>query len=301
MVLFMEEAEWERLIDQLHHGDCTPFLGAGASHGTLPSGRGLSREWATEFRYPFPDNEDLARVMQYAAETARDAIYIKQRLCRDLRSKAAPDFTNPMEAHALLAEFPLRVFLTTNYDDFLVKSLRHAGKNPRAAVCPWYEGAPYDSELFESALGLDPQPDDPLVYHLHGNLENPKSLVLTENDYLEFLVSIAMDRTEQHRTLVPAAILTALTTRPLLFIGYSLQDWTFRVLFHGLVRTIPDIHRRRHVSVQLPPPVNGSVDDAEVRAHQYLTRYLEGWNISIFWGTADQFCAQLRSRMGALT
>jgi hypothetical protein len=300
MVLFVEEAEWERLIDQLHHGDCTPFLGAGASHGALPSGSGLSKQWATEFRYPFPDDDDLARVMQYAAVTALDAVWIKQRLCRDLGAKSAPDFTSPTEPHALLAEFPLSVFLTTNYDDFLVGALRHAGKKPRAAVCPWYEGAPYDRELFESTLGLDPQPDHPLVYHLHGNLATPQSLVLTENDYLEFLVSSAAEPIEQNRTLVPAAILTALTTRPLLFIGYSLQDWTFRVLFHGLIRAIPDIHRRRHVSVQLPTPVNGSIDDARNRAQQFLTRYLGSWNISIFWGTAAEFCAQLRSRMGAM-
>jgi hypothetical protein len=267
----------------------------------LPSGVELSKRWAGTYKYPFLDDDDLARVMQYAAVTTRDTIYIKQLVCRELRGNAArsPDFSDPAEPHALLAQFlRLRVFLTTNYDDFLVQALKSAGRNPRMAVCPWYQGAPYDRALFESGPGLDPQPDEPLVYHLHGSLRIPESLVLTEDDYLEFLVNVAMDRAEQDHMLVPSAILNALTTRPLLFIGYSLRDWTFRVLFHGLLRAIPDIHRRQHVSVQLLPPVNGSVAEAKERADRYLTRYMEGRKISIFWGTAAEFCAELRARMG---
>ncbi len=296
---FVEEADWTRLIDQLRNGDCTPFLGAGACHGTLPSGVDLSRKWAASYQYPFLDDDDLARVMQYAAVTTRDTVYIKQLVCRELSEIQPPDFADPVEPHALLARFlRLRVFLTTNYDDFLVKALRRAGRNPRVAVCPWYEGAPYDRELFESGPGLNPQPDEPLVYHLHGSLHTPESLVLTEDDYLEFLVNVARGGAEQDRTLVPSAILNALTTRPLLFIGYSLRDWTFRVLFHGLLSGIPAIHRRQHVSVQLLPPVNGSRAMATERADRYLTRYLAGRKISIFWGTATEFCTQLTARMG---
>jgi hypothetical protein len=304
VVPVVEEADWARLIDQLRNGDCTPFLGAGASHGTLPSGTQLSRQWADAYQYPFPDDDDLARVMQYVAITTRDPIHVKRLLCRELEASAEarpPDFTDPAEPHALLAQFlRVRVFLTTNYDDLLVQALRSVGRKPRVAVCPWHEGLPYDRELLQSGPGLDPQPDEPLVYHLHGSLRTPESLVLTEDDYLEFLVNVAMGRAEQDqdRMLVPAAILTALTTRPLLFIGYSLRDWTFRVLFQGLLRAIPEISRRQHVSVQLLPPVNGSVAEARERAHRYLTRYMEGRKISIFWGSAAEFCTELRARMG---
>jgi hypothetical protein len=301
MVPFVEEAEWQRLIHQLRNGECTPFLGAGACYGTLPTGSELSRRWAEEYRYPFADDTDLARVMQYAAVTTRDSVYIKQLVCTELGASSPPDFSEPTEPHALLADFPLRVFLTTNYDDFQVQALKKAGRQPRTAICPWYDNAPYDQELFNSAAGLDPSPEEPLVYHLHGSAGTPTSLVLTEDDYLEFLVNIARAQAEDDRRLVPSSILAALTTRPLLFIGYSLQDWTFRVLFHGLLRAIPDIHRRPHVSVQLPPPLNGAITDAEERAYQYLTRYLERWKISIFWGTSTEFCTELRRRTGAFT
>jgi hypothetical protein len=52
------------------------------------------------------------------------------------------------------------------------------------------------------------------------------------------------------------------------------------------------------VSVQLHPDVDGRDPDAQERAREYLTRSLENWQISIFWGTAEEFCAELRSRLG---
>ena len=121
--------------------------------------------------------------------------------------------------------------------------------------------------------------------------------MLTEADYLEFLANIAVSRTGDGTQLVPSIVLSALTDYPLLFIGYSLQDWTFRVLFHGLLRAQSEVLRRRSVSVQLLPPVNGTIMEAERRAREYMTRYLGGWSISIFWGTAADFCRQLRARM----
>jgi hypothetical protein len=145
---------------------------------------------------------------------------------------------------------------------------------------------------------MSPVAAAPLVYHLHGSMDLPKSLVLTESDYLEFLVKITNSRDDDALRIIPSAILSALTDNPLLFIGYSLQDWTFRVLFHGLLRTIPGIHRRRNVSVQLLPPVHRKEREVEDRARRYLTRYLEDWRISIFWGTATEFCQELRRRIG---
>ncbi len=296
----MDEADWERLIAQLRRGDCTPFLGAGACVGTLPDAAEMSRDWATRYGYPFLDHHDLARVMQYISITRRDVVYVKEQVCEDLAGKRPPPFGVPSEPHTLLAEFPIRVFITTNYDDFLMKALGWAGKSPKSAICPWYVSANADFEEFFAEVPPVPSPpDEPLVFHLHGNLRIPRSLVLTEGDYLEFLANIAVFRNDDGPRLIPSVVLTAMTDYPLLFIGYSLQDWTFRVIFHGLLRAQSDVLRRRSVSVQLPPPINGSVAEAERRAEEYLTRYLEGWSISIFWGTAADFCHELRSRMGS--
>ncbi len=295
----MDEADWERLVAQLTRGDCTPFLGAGACDGTLPGAAEMSRRWAVRYGYPFQDHHDLPRVMQYISISDGDPIYIKEKVCEDFADKGPPPFGHATEPHALLAKFPVRVFITTNYDDFLMKALAWVGKTPESVICPWYLPANANfSRFFGRIPAVRPAPEKPLVFHLHGNMRMPRSLVLTEGDYLEFLANIAVSRTEEGTHLIPSVVLTAITDYPLLFIGYSLQDWTFRVLFHGLLRTQSDVLRRRSVSVQLPPPVDVSIAEAERRARDYITRYLEGWSISIFWGTAAEFCSELRSRLG---
>jgi hypothetical protein len=294
----VDETDWTRLVEQVTSGDCTPFLGAGACHGTLPTGKKLSTDWAAKHQYPFDDHAVLPRVMQYVATGARDAVYIKQRVTRALASLGPPDFANPGEPHGLLARLPLPVYLTTNYDNFMIQALRSEGKRPSSAICPWYRGATVDEALFGIDRGYDPRPDEPIVYHLHGSFAQPSSLVLTEDDYLEFLISLTRDKAGDGRKLVPASILRALTTRPLLFIGYSLEDWTFRVLFHGLLSTIPDVQQRRHVSVQLHPLAGNGDAERYRRAEEYLSAHFGiRWNVSLYWGTAESFCLELSERL----
>ncbi|WP_062433014.1 SIR2 family NAD-dependent protein deacylase [Herbidospora daliensis] len=290
----MDDDSWDRLVSQLKSGACTPFLGAGACAGVLPSGAELSRKLAAQWRYPFRDKDNLTKVTQFGAMKYGESVHAKEEICKELATDAAPDFTDPREPHALLADFPLRVFLTTNYDDFILQSLKAAGKTPNVALCPWNPGIDFDRELFRSKAGWKPQPETPLVYHLHGRLQDPTSIVVTEDDYLQFIANLAYDRTAEKNVMLPPVILDALTRRSLLFIGYSLQDWNFRILFDGLQRAVPGINRRRHVSVQPAPKVKRS----EVQGLQRrMERYYEDWKISIFWGTAAEFCEQLRGRL----
>ncbi|MEO3872818.1 SIR2 family protein [Nonomuraea sp. B12E4] len=293
----MKDSDWARLIDQLRTGDCTPFIGAGAGEGTFLSSTELSRQWAARYDYPFADDGDLARVTQYACTVLGDPVALKQRLGRQLSEMAPPDFTARGEFHAFIARFPIPVFLTTNYDDFLLQALRGSGKEPSAAICPWHEGVPYDRDLFERGAGSRPDANRPVVYHLHGSTRVPSSIVLTEDDYIEFLVHLTTSRTRNNRHVIPPIILDALANRPLLFLGYTLQEWTFRVLFHGLIRRYPAIRRRRHVSVQLAPLHEDVKPGAELRAKQYLDRYFDGWEVSVYWGTPRQFCEELERRM----
>jgi hypothetical protein len=289
------DREWNRLVDQINRGDCTPFLGAGACAGTLPSGNDLSEVWADRYDYPFENRRDLAEVMQYAGVIEMDPVTVKQHVSDYLLGLGAPDFADLSEPHALLAHFPIDVYLTTNYDDFMTQALQYAGRSPRAAVCPWYRGAD-DSVATRISRDYQPQADTPLVYHLHGSFKDPSSLVLTERDYSEFLVRLFAERGLNQRRVIPTQVLQALTMRPLLFIGYSLRDSSFRTLFHGLVRSVAGVQQRRHVSVLLPPSEELGVE-ARDRATDYLNRYFDDLNISVYWGSVREFCAELSHRL----
>lgn len=85
----------------------------------------------------------------------------------------------------------------------------------------------------------------------------------------------------------------------LLFVGYSLEDWTFRVIFKGLLSARPLHAGYPHVSVQLPPSAEDAADDRPLRIQEYLDRYFEMQSISICWMTAREFSAELRGRWQA--
>lgn len=291
----VDEKDWQRLVEQIRTGDCTPFLGVGASTATLPTGRELSDRWAGDYGYPFEGGE-LHDVMQFAGVVTRDLVTVKQRLAQQLSAAPDPDFTAPLEPHALLARVPISVYLTTNFDDYMSRALQRAGKQPTTAVCPWYRDAG-DDPATSLPAGYQPGSDRPLVYHLHGNLQYPPSLVVAEQDYVEFLASLMHERGAGERKVIPAEVKLALTRKPLLFIGYSLRDWSFRMLFHGFVRTVANPQRRRHVSVQLPPTGVAGDADSRHRAVDYLNEYYEQFNIAVFWGTAAEFCAELAERL----
>ncbi|WP_113704963.1 SIR2 family NAD-dependent protein deacylase [Nonomuraea lactucae] len=287
------DGEWDRLIDQLATGDCVPFIGAGACAGSLPDGRALSRRLAEKHKYPYDRPDDLTEVTDYLVWWfGGDVPYVKSLICEELRADP-PDFDDPLEPHGLLAGLPLPIFITTNYDDFLLKALIHAGKSPNVAICPWHAEIDHSAELLRSEAGWNPRPEAPLIYHLHGSLAQPQSIVLTDEDYEEFITSLAADQ-----TIIPPVIRGALTRRSLLFIGYSMRDMTFRTIFNGLQRVLPGIVRRRHVSVQRRPENDRSDGREGPPTMQFIADRFEKWRISIYWGTIDEFTAELRRRLG---
>lgn len=291
-----DDRVWDRLVRQLRNGDCTPFLGAGACAGTLPLGAQLAREWADRYGYPFDDVTNLAAVMQHAGILEEDLVNVKDDVARSLARMGEPDFRDPAEPHSLLARLPIRVYLTTNYDDFMTRALKRSRKNPVTVVCPWYHGADNDPHT-RLPDAYEPHVERPLVYHLHGSLRDAGSMVLTEEDYVEFLVNIGKDISDDGPRLLPPQVQLAMTRQPLLFLGYSLQDWSFRVMFHGLRRAVPVVRERRHISVQLTPERGMSSAGAQQRAANYLDRYFARLNIKVYWGSTQDFCAELGRRL----
>jgi SIR2-like protein len=282
--------QWPVLLPELAEGNCTPFLGAGASTPTLPLGSEIAKAWAEEHGYPLRDSTDLARVAQFVAISTRMPMHPKHDLRRRLAHLGPPDFSAPDEPHALLAELPISVYITTNYDDFMVQALRARGKEPVQDVCRW------NSEVRQAVEVLDPEfepsVERPVVFHLHGHFGLPASLVLTEDDYLGFLVEVSRN----NQQLLPHQIRHALSRASLLFIGYRLADWTFRVL-HGLLIGTERSLGRLNITVQVPPKREGDDDPRDPeRELAYLDRYFDEMDVQVYWGSASQFMRDLRGQ-----
>jgi hypothetical protein len=289
----LSEGDWASLISRVKVGQCTPFLGAGMSSEKIPLGSQIAEQLATDplYDYPMPDKRDLIKVAQYIALKV-DASTPKELVAKIIQQAGYPDLQRPDEPHVALAGLPLPLYITTNYDDFMYQALKRAeGKEPQLFINRWNSMAQQVNSRSRSQIDHDDDLDinatvsKPAVYHFHGHKDHLETMVLTEDDYLDFLVRVSRDP-----SLIPPRIQQAIGGTSLLFIGYSLNDTNFRVIFRGLVETQRSV-RKISVTVQIHP--------GEPRIVEYLTKYFDSSGIRVYWGSAAKFVNELKRRLDA--
>jgi len=295
----LDERNWKILLRAIKQQRCTPFLGSEVAFGDVPVKSKIAREWVIEYGYPLEDSKDLARVAQFIA-TEYDPMFPKNEIIEKLNEAPLPDFANPDEPHRILADLPLPVYITTNYDDFMTQALRskYAGdtkiphKDPRRELCRWNEFISAGPSIFDS--DFEPNVANPVVFHLYGHTGAPESLILTEDDYLDFLASVSRDQ-----TLIPARIQKALTMASLLFLGYRFTDLDFRVLMRGLVSYLERNYyakSKAHVSIQVVAVGDAISTSQRESIEKYLSKYCGRLDIEVGMGTCREFVSELRRR-----
>ncbi len=291
-MLNMTDENWKFLLGRIKAGKCTPFLGAGASSGAFPLGSDIAREWAKEYGYPLNDSLDLARVAQFVAVT-EDRMTPKDRIQEQFQALPPPDFASPDEPHRVLADLPFPIYITTNYDNSIISALQNRQKDPKLELCRWNS---YVRENEKSIFDIDPTymptAANPLVFHFHGHHKMPESMVLTEDDYLDFLINISKDE-----NLLPPCIRKAMTGSSLLFLGYKIADWDFRVLFRSIVGYLEKSLIRKHISVQIAPDHEGIMIEQQENVQKYLERYYDRDEVRVYWGSFSEFAAELKGRI----
>ena len=144
----------------------------------------------------------------------------KIELYEKLDKISPPDFSQKYAniPHSVLADLSLPIYITTNYDKFMEEALITRGRQPDSEYCRWNEVLEFAGDSLFKNPQYKPTEDKPLVYHLHGIIDEPQSMVLTERDYIDFVINLTIDE-----NLIPTVIRKALAMTSLLFIGYSLD------------------------------------------------------------------------------
>ncbi len=156
----LEDRDWEDLLEQIKDEKCTPFIGAGACVPTLPLGSEIARKWAgaDAYNYPLADSDDLARVAQFLA-IDRYEMFPKERIRKQFQVTAPPDFSADDEPHGVLADLKLPIYITTNYDNFMVKALESRKMAPQQEFCRWNEFPQVIGKESVFRPGFKPRPD----------------------------------------------------------------------------------------------------------------------------------------------
>jgi len=309
-------------------GGCTPLLGPGLLEPYVGRLQEIATKWAEDQHYPMAphETEQLARIAQFIdvkIEHRHLHRELERHLCRqlvarhgsvlpaDLVAEAEEDplladlLTEAVavrkedprvtEAHHALADLNLPIYLTTNPDSVLVDLLEERGKEVMVDICRWNADLVHGEEQVFEPLGDErPTPDKPLVYHLFGHLDDPRSLVLSEDDHFDFLSGFV-----RYKDHVPSVVRAALSTTSLLFVGFRLDDWSFRVLFRGIMNQEGAglAARLSHIAAQIEPEEGRLLDPAGTR--EFLRKYVGTANISLYWGNAENFLGDLLQQLSS--
>jgi hypothetical protein len=232
---------------------CILFLGAGV-HAPPPDGSpftydpdlrppigsALSRELALacDFaeRFPGEDDGNLQRVaLAYEIDSSRNRLV-------EAITTAVDDGKAPSPILAALARLDFPLVITTNYDQLFERALRDAGKQPRVSI---YKPEPEPTVDFRNAT-----PQSPVIYKLHGDIAQRDSLVVTDEDYIQFVLRMS---DKEPYDPVPLSLKFFLTGGPTLFVGYSLLDYNLRLLLKTLRWKIDAANVPEMYSVDLRP------------------------------------------------
>jgi hypothetical protein len=306
------ESFWETLLGNIAAKDCTPFLGPRITGELLPDPEEVARQLATKFKYPFSDEGNLPRVTQFIGtidktRLRKNALSILTSHFRSYLELPPAKFgttdsisalatandwksrgleIDEAEIHHQLADLELPLYLTTNIDNFMALALEKKVGNARREVIPWR-----DHDLVRRDLNPPATAEQPVVVHLFGVDTDLLSLVLTEDDHLDYLARISHD----HEYFLPVQVNERLASTTLLFLGYRLEDLDLKVIVRGLLTHL-DLERwdQLHVAVQLESSQRDQSREQEIIS--YFEKYFRNFKMDIYWGSTRQFMSDLSAR-----
>jgi len=250
--------ELEYLKEQIAAHECILFLGSAVHvppppqltqfnyppENAPPVGSQLSKLLAEKSDYPGGDWWNLQRVSQYF-ETEKKSRF----LLVDEIKKAVDKNREPSPILRMLADLEFPIVITTNYDHLYEKALEQKAKAENIATP--YEVSVYNPNINNKVKTVDcprtPNPKQPYILKIHGDIDTRESIVLTDEDYIQFVLRMS-DKPPFHP--FGNNVLAHLMKWPTLFVGYSLMDYNLRLLFKTL--------RWKLDAARIPP--NYSVD-----------------------------------------
>lgn len=316
---FTEVIPWNSIKTHLQRGRVVPVIGPDVTRGIFLSPRDIAQSWASHYdtllqnqqkTFPFLDARDLPRVSKYVdimdgtgvphfslldllkenlldrvAPARRDQL--KDLRLREIVAEVAPHFfQDEDEPHLLLAKLPVTTYITTNYDSFMFEALRWQKIKARQEYCHWEQAPENEYPDYKQYRKLIGSKEERLVFHLYG-YDDPNTMVLTEDDYFNFLKNLSRDDWR-----MPPLITGAMGDSILLFLGFSITDLDFRVLWKSAMQARKTSERDlpRIVVLQISPE---SVSPQEEALRDFQEKCCSQIKLIVYPGTVREFLKEL--------
>lgn len=242
------------ITDAVKKQECILFLGAGVHAGPRDSGfdypeaerpllgNALTKELARGCDFKRYSREGPCNLQRVAM--CYEGVHGRNALIRALE-KCVHEERKPSRILKALAKLPFKLIITTNYDQLFETSLAEADP-PKSPLVGVYN----KEERFLTTDYAESSEKEPFVYKLHGDIKKPESVVITDEDYIHFVMRMSIQN-EYHP--VPETFRFYFKKWPTLFVGYSLLDYNLRLLFKTLYWSIDESKQKPRYSVDPYP------------------------------------------------
>lgn len=164
-----------------------------------------------------------------------------------------------MESELVLFKSLLRkaqIIVTTNYDNFIEDM--YSGDDEEKLIT--YIG---NEGFFNESQGWAK------LYKIHGGVDEPNSIIITEDDYSHF---------NKNKILISAKLISALVSSPIIFMGYSLKDENVQSMIAEFASQLPqeDIRKsaQRIIVIEWEQGQNELIE-SQIREYDF------GWNYTL--------------------
>lgn len=134
---------------------------------------------------------------------AEIAEYIKR------TSKINTDYSEEINFLSKISEKSISGVITTNYDTFLEEHFRG-----------------FTTYVGQKQLIFSPIQGVAEIYKIHGSVDEPKSIIINEEDYIEF---------NNRSSYLAAKLMTIFMEYPIIFMGYSISDTNIQRIIKSIV------------------------------------------------------------------
>lgn len=220
----------EELVNQIAHGNCILFVGAGLSQGAkLPSWPDLLRQmldWSEKYGIDMADRKEMESYIE-GGELLLVADEMRERLSGDdFRRFMVEVFRKsgikPTKVHMLLPKIPFAAALTSNYDTLLESAYNIANNGTPLHVFTHRDYPELSASLRSSEF---------YVLKVHGTIDRIETIILGRNDYRE-----VMHANPAYRQYLMALF----STKTVIFLGFGLTDPDLLLLLDELRATFKD-------------------------------------------------------------
>lgn len=204
------------LINYLRSGKAWVFVGSGPSNSMgYPNWKTLAEKAVKYYESNNPVSKALRALLEknppdYPSvfQQVADAVTMPE-LLRELRAVVASSELKTPEIYDIIASWPVPVYLTTNYDDQLQKSLANIGES----FTTYHNSIDHMALLNNDLNGA--------IFKLHGDLRSSNGLILTSEQYTSIVSAHNFDYWRKRMEAI-------MQLQQIVIIGHSLSDPNIR-------------------------------------------------------------------------